>query len=162
MLYLPLPEGTYRVTQGFNVNKAYYRKYGLTGHNGYDLSPLIPGNTGITVFAPHEGYVTLLDDGNLGYGRHVEILSRPYNNAGERKKSTLAHLASFLVKDGQYVGSGDPIGIMGTTGDSTGIHLHWTYKVADKDGYSMNINNGFKGALPVAKSVLKWVNATLA
>lgn len=162
MLYLPLPEGTYRITQGFGLNKQYYKKYNLDGHNGYDLAPLIRGNTGVTVFAPHEGYVSLGDEGKLGYGRHVEILSRPYNNEGHRKKSTLAHLASFLVKDGQYVGSGDPIGYMGSTGDSTNVHLHFTYKVADKDGYSMHVNNGYKGALPVAKYVLKWVLDTLA
>ena len=155
-------EGSYRITQAFGVNAAYYKKYGLKAHNGIDYGPMIPGKEGVTVYAPHEGYVSVIDEGNVGYGLHVEILSRAYNNDGHRKKSTLAHFARVLVQNGQYVGSGDPIGIMGTSGDSTGIHCHFTYKVADKDGYSMNINNGFKGALPVAKSVLKWVNATLA
>jgi len=161
MLYAPEPEAVARISQKFGDRPSYYKKYGHKGHNGIDFAPLIRGRTDVYVFAPHEGYVRLEDEGDVGYGKYVEILSRPYNNEGHRRKSTLAHLSAFLVQNGQYVGSGDPIGIMGTTGDSTGIHLHWTYKIADKDGYTMNKNNGFQGALDIAKYTLFWRRITL-
>lgn len=156
MLYSPLPEGTYRITQSFGSRPSYYRKYGLKGHNGVDLAPLVPGSQGILVFAPHEGYVTIGNEGKTGYGQFVEILSLPYTTEGTRKKSTLAHLAEFLVNDGQFVGSGDVIGIMGTTGDSSGIHVHWTYKRADSDGNSLDKDNGYKGAISIAPFTLCW------
>ena len=63
MLYSPEPEGTYRLTQRFGERPAYYAKYGLRGHNGLDLAPLIRGRTDMYVFAPHEGYVKLGDEG---------------------------------------------------------------------------------------------------
>lgn len=161
MLYCPAPEGTYRLSQKFGMRPEYYKKYGHRGHNGIDIAPTIPGRKDMYVFAPHEGYVELGDEGSKGYGKYVTILSKPYNNEGHRRKSDMAHLSKFLVENGQYVGSGDPIGIMGTTGDSTGIHLHWSYKIADKDGYTMNKNNGYNGALDVAKYTLLWRRITL-
>lgn len=162
MIYNPFPEGQYRITQWFGQNVQYYKKmYGMNGHNGYDFGPPTPGQKGVIVCAPHEGYVSVRDEGNIGYGRHVEILGLPYDQAGQRKKSTLAHFESFLVEDGQFVGSGDPIGIMGNTGDSTGIHCHWTPKRADRDGNSMNKDNGFFGALRIGPYVLKWVDKKL-
>lgn len=161
MLYAPEPEGTYRVSQKFGERPAYYQKYGLAAHNGIDLSPLVRGRTDMYVFAPHEGYVTLLDEGGVGYGRHVEILGRPYDNAGNRRKSVLAHLQSYLVQNGQYVGSGDPVGIMGRTGDADGVHVHFTYKIADVQGNTLNKNNGYLGALDVSKYTLLWRRMTL-
>jgi murein DD-endopeptidase MepM/ murein hydrolase activator NlpD len=161
MIYNPLPEGTYRITQGFGERPKYYKKYGHKGHNGWDYAPLVPNTKGIPVYAPHEGFVRLRDEGKLGYGKYAEIVSMPYNTEGHRKKSDLAHLAEFRVKDGQYVGSGDLIGIMGTTGDSSGIHLHWTFKKTDSDGFTMDKNNGFNGALRIAPFTLRWVNLKL-
>ena len=161
MIYLPLPEGTYRYTQPFGVNRAKYAKYGYKGHNGVDIAPLLAGRQGVTVNAPHEGYVKLGNEGKIGYGKYVEILSLPYNLDKTRRKSYLAHLDGFLVKDGQYVGSGDPIGVMGTTGDSTGIHVHWTYKIADPDGNTLNKGNGYGGAIPIGPYTLRWINSVL-
>lgn len=161
MIYSPLPEGIYRISQWFGSNPRYYKKYGHKGHNGYDFAPLVAGQKDVPVYAPHEGVVRLGDEGDVGYGRFVEILTLPYNVIGDRKKSTLAHLSEFYVKDGQYVGSGDMIGIMGTTGDSTGVHLHWTYKKANREGITLDKGNGYAGAIPIAAFTLRWSNLKL-
>lgn len=161
MINLPLPEGTYRLTQGFGGNKSYYKKYDLAGHNGYDLAPPKAGQKGVIVYAPHDGFATIHDEGKNGYGLYVEILSLPYTHQGKRRKSVLAHLERVLVTNGQTVSQGDAIGIMGTTGDSTGIHLHWTYKVTDRAGNTLDKNNGFLGAVPIGKYSRKWILETL-
>lgn len=161
MLFNPLPDGSYRITQRFGERPEYYKKYGLAGHNGLDYGPPVPGQKGVVVYAPHDGYVKVLNDGDIGYGLHVEILSLPYNNKGRRRKSTLAHLDRVLVAGRQFISQGDAVGIMGTTGDSTGIHLHWTYKVADRTGKTLDKGNGYAGALPIGKFTRKWIAETI-
>jgi murein DD-endopeptidase MepM/ murein hydrolase activator NlpD len=45
--------------------------------------------------------------------------------------SFYGHMSKILVKRGQAVGKGDVIGKCGTTGRSTGSHLHWAVRVFD-------------------------------
>ena len=54
-----------------------------------------------------------------GYGNYVWI------NHGNGKETIYAHLTSVLVQPGQYVNKGDPLGYVGSTGYSTGPHLHF-------------------------------------
>lgn len=44
---------------------------------------------------------------------------------GQRVTTAYAHQSSVLVKPGQEVSKGDPIGVLGSTGYSTGPHLHF-------------------------------------
>ncbi len=53
------------------------------------------------------------------YGNHIII---DHDNG---YKTLYAHLASMSVSKGDVVQKGDSIGVMGTTGSSTGIHLHF-------------------------------------
>lgn len=160
MLLCPLPIRRFRITQRFGQNPLEYARFGMKGHNGLDFAPTIPGTTGEVIYAPHDGYVHLGDEGNDGYGKYVEITSLPYNTFGDCRHSVLAHMDRFLVTDGKWIGAGDPIGIMGSTGFSTGIHTHWTYKVK-RDSITQNHGNGFKGALNLLdpkSNVVVWVN----
>ncbi len=161
MILNPMKGGAYRVTQRFGKDPATYAQFGMDGHNGIDFAPLLPGMRGVMVHAPHEGFVTLGNEGDKGYGKFVSIVSLPYTRDGVCRRSDLAHFASFLVNDGQYVAAGDPLGIMGSTGFSTGIHTHWTYKRM-KDGKTLDYNNGFKGALDIAQFVVYWPGSTIA
>lgn len=83
-------------------------------HKGIDIA----GVSNRTISAADNGVVTEAGrDG--GYGNKVVI---DHNNG---YKTTYAHLSSIKVSVGQTVRSGQAIGIMGTTGDSTGVHLHF-------------------------------------
>lgn len=84
-------------------------------HSGTDLG----APTGTPVLAVHEGRV--LESGNLGgYGLTV-ILQHPPN----QKQTLYAHLSELFVNPGEWVEQGEVIGLVGSTGNSTGPHLHF-------------------------------------
>lgn len=155
MIFCPVIGGMFRITQKFGVNPQEYKKYGLTAHNGTDISPFIRGMSAPIVYAPHDGWVTRKNEGGTGYGKYVMIVSDPYGKDKMQRRSDLAHLETFWVQDGQFVNQGDAVGVMGNTGNSTGLHLHWTYKNM-KDGKTLNHDNGYKGALDVWRYVVYW------
>ncbi len=85
-------------------------------HKGIDIA----GPSNRTIKAADNGTVVSAgwDDG--GYGNKIVI------NHNNGYRTVYAHLASISVKAGQTVEKGSKIGVMGTTGDSTGgIHLHF-------------------------------------
>lgn len=136
------------ITQGFGENPDMYKKYGLKGHNGIDFRAFDPqGNRtyhgGVSeVFAPHSGVVleNLSDRG--GYGWYVKI-------ENDEEGSVLAHLSSqSALKVGQELRAGDFVGYQGTTGFSTGIHLHWGYYTKPR-----NRANGYNGYV----NQLEWI-----
>jgi murein DD-endopeptidase MepM/ murein hydrolase activator NlpD len=158
MILCPLPGRLWRRTQGFGENPAIYKGFGLDGHNGVDLAPLIRGTKGVIVYAPQDGYCTTGNQGSTGYGKYVTILSEPINKDKIQRRSDLAHLETVWVKDGQFIHQGEPIGVMGATGFSLpkgAIHLHWTFKQMQY-GLTLNYNNGYHGALDVWKNVAYW------
>ncbi len=153
MIFSPLPSPAI-VTQVFGARPEYYKKYGLKGHNGIDLRCGI----GTALFAPCEGYVKFGDEGTVGYGKFVKITSLPYSLDGERREITLGHLSRFVDRlAGHYVAAGDLIGFTGNTGDSSGPHVHMTYKKLDCNGNILNNDNGYHGAIDVAPYTDRWV-----
>lgn len=102
-----------------------YRRNPFTGrgigfHSGVDFR----GSVGDTVRATGGG-VVLFAGYNGGYGRCVEI------KHSETLQTQYAHLHKIEVKEGDIISSGQPIGLLGNTGRSTGPHLH----------YEINFNN---------------------
>lgn len=71
------------------------------------------------IYAAADGTVRLVVNGSTGFGKYIIIT---HNNGWE---TVYAHLASFHVVSGQSVKKGQKIGVKGTTGNSTGIHLHF-------------------------------------
>ncbi|HEY5559989.1 MAG TPA: M23 family metallopeptidase [Steroidobacteraceae bacterium] len=93
-------------------------------HPGLDFA----GATGTRVLAVADGIVSHAGtDG--GYGRSVEITH------GNGYVTRYAHNAKLLVVPGQTVKRGDPIALMGSTGRSTGTHLHFEVM---RDGKRVN------------------------
>ena len=99
-----------------------------TNHNGIDIA----GDTGEGVYATDAGVIVYAGWNNYGYGNMVMI------DHGGGFQSLYAHLSAFNVGCGQSVGQGDVIGAIGSTGNSSGSHLHFeimssTYKVNPRD-----------------------------
>ena len=107
------PVGAARTTSGFGVRFDPFNGRPAL-HQGQDFAA--PRNTPILATAP--GVVSFAGVRG-GYGRTVEI------DHGGGFKTRFAHLNSIAVQPGQRVGVGHRIGGMGTTGRSTGVHLHY-------------------------------------
>ena len=98
----------------------------LRRHNGVDIA----GYTGMPINATAAGVITT-SEARTGYGFLVEI------NHGNGFKTRYAHASSLVVSVGDVVEKGQQIAVMGTTGRSTGPHVH--YEVI-KDGRQINPN----------------------
>lgn len=86
------------------------------GHPAIDVA----GYVGAPVAAADGGYVVLAGGGwSGGYGNHVII------DHGNGFTTLYAHLTSIFVSPGMTVSKGQQIGTMGSTGNSTGPHLHF-------------------------------------
>jgi len=103
-------------------------------HYGMDFSAPI----GTPVYASGDGIVKRADQRSSGFGKHIEI------NHGFGYKTLYAHLSKYNVRKGQHVKRGDLIGFVGTTGRSSGPHLH--YEV-HKNGVKVNPINYYYGNL---------------
>jgi murein DD-endopeptidase MepM/ murein hydrolase activator NlpD len=125
-LLWPLPHAT--ITQGFGptpyVFEASYAGFPHF-HTGIDLAvPL-----GTPVFAAADGVVMLarpMADGNgvlVGYGNYVII----QHDAG--LKTLYGHLLTIGVKEGDVVHRGQLVGLVGSTGNSTGPHTHFEVRI---------------------------------
>ncbi|QFI14397.1 peptidoglycan DD-metalloendopeptidase family protein [Borrelia sp. CA_690] len=106
--------------QGIITSGYGYRPDPFTGvisfHNGIDIANL--ANTPIK--ASREGIVVTVGFNAGGYGKYIVI---SHSNGFQ---TLYAHLNSFAVKVGKKVSRGAVIGYMGSTGYSTGNHLHFT------------------------------------
>ena len=89
-------------------------------HSGVDIG----GSYGAPVVAPADGIVTFSDLLG-GYGRAIMI------NHGNGISTRYGHLSGFAVTAGQSVHRGDVIGYVGTSGRSTGPHLHYEVRIND-------------------------------
>jgi murein DD-endopeptidase MepM/ murein hydrolase activator NlpD len=105
---------------GVVTSKAGFRIHPVTGkgdfHNGVDLAARLNDR----VYALLPGMVTRVGwRGNMGVA--VEIY-HPYPNI----RTIVGHLNAYAVQPGQYVQRGRVIGYAGSTGRSTGVHVHYT------------------------------------
>ena len=105
----PLPGHTY-ISCHFGEVDAF----GNAGHRGTD----IPAPEGTPILAAHSGTV-LVSGWNDSYGNQVLL----DNGAG--LSTRYAHMAATAVTAGETVTAGQVIGYVGSTGDSTGNHLHF-------------------------------------
>jgi len=91
-------------------------------HNGIDIART-NRSTSPPIYAAESGTVELATFNEGGYGNMVII------NHGDGLKTQYAHMSSLNVKSGESVKRGEQIGVMGATGNSTGIHLHFEVHV---------------------------------
>lgn len=86
-----------------------------TNHNGLDFA----GSLGNAIYAADGGVVVYAGWNDYGYGNMIVI------DHGTGWQTLYAHLSAIGVGCGQSVGQGDVIGALGSTGRSTGPHLHF-------------------------------------
>ncbi|NKB18597.1 MAG: peptidoglycan DD-metalloendopeptidase family protein [Pseudanabaena sp. CRU_2_10] len=121
--------GGYPLPYAVPVTSSYgWRMNPVTGdwafHSGIDLgapmgTPVLAAKSGTVQFAGWSG----------GYGNLVEL---SHDNMGTR----YAHLAAIYVAPGQRVARGQQVGIVGSTGRSTGPHLHFEIMVPSAEGWA--------------------------
>ncbi len=94
-------------------------------HQGID----IPGALGTPVYATADGMVEVAEFNKGGYGNLVEI------NHGNGLETRYGHLSKLIAQPNEFVRRGQLIGLMGSTGRSTGSHLHYEVRI---DGNAVN------------------------
>lgn len=121
----PVPEdvagsGYFRwPTSGIISNDYWY------GHRAIDIA----SSLGTAIVAADDGYVSFAGWTDVGYGYLVVV------DHANGYQTYYAHLSNIFVIEGQAVSAGEVIGAMGSTGNSTGPHLHFEIRYA---GYPTN------------------------
>ncbi len=111
----PLGNISCYISSGFGNRSASIS--GWSFHGGIDITAA--GVYGKPVYATRSGYVAAAIWGTTGYGRYVLI------DHGDGFTSIYGHCSNLVVTQGQYVVQGQQIGNVGSTGNSTGPHLHF-------------------------------------
>jgi murein DD-endopeptidase MepM/ murein hydrolase activator NlpD len=111
-------------TSGYGVRSDPFRGRAAM-HAGIDLA----GPIGTPIYATADALVGRSEYNNGGYGNLVEL------EHGHGIQTRYGHLSKSLVTAGQRVKRGDMIGLMGSTGRSTGSHLHYEVRI---DGKAVN------------------------
>jgi murein DD-endopeptidase MepM/ murein hydrolase activator NlpD len=114
------------ISQGFGCNSYWFEQYEPSCpypnriHTGIDIaapwgSPIVAADTGVIYLYP----------GSYGYGNYVVMIH------GNGYSTLYGHLSSFApgLQSGQIVARGDLIALEGSTGNSTGPHLHFEIRV---------------------------------
>ena len=114
----------YVISSRFNTPRSYpFAPYRLQLHEGIDFAPRQATRDALPVRASQRGIINKVGFDKRGYGNYVRIA---HTWGGERFVTWYGHLAEASVRENQYVNAGDVIGIAGSTGNSTGIHVHLT------------------------------------
>jgi len=126
------PKGSNKKIRG--ANSPFYAGYyirpieggrksqGLHGYNGVDLA----APTGTPIYASASGMILISKNygWNGGYGQYV-VMEHP-----NKTQTVYGHMSKNISYQGQYVAQGDIIGYVGSTGRSTGPHLHFEVRGA--------------------------------
>jgi murein DD-endopeptidase MepM/ murein hydrolase activator NlpD len=119
------PEPSAQMSQGFGPTTYWFEPpYGGYPHFHTGLDLVEP--FGSPVYAADDGIVALVGSSSSGYGNYVVV-------AHTGGFDTLyGHLSAALVKPGQTVTQGTVVGLEGSTGNSTGPHLHFELRIGGR------------------------------
>ena len=133
----PVAGGAERISQLFGSTAIDYSRFGLRGHNGLDFAGTL--NEPIDSIAAGKVLRVGQEDGGFGHFAVIDI--------GEFE-ALYAHLAERpKLLPGQFVPQGGQIGKMGSSGFSTGVHLH--LGIRPKNADRKNGYNGYIDPLPL-------------
>lgn len=120
-------KGTFgRPTRGWHLSQYFGHTSFERWHTGIDLT----SRSGTAILASASGRISAVRRGwGGGYGNHIIITH------GDGFTTLYGHLSQINVSVGQWVNQGQQIGVMGSTGWSTGVHLHFEIR---KNGKAQN------------------------
>ncbi|QYO78413.1 M23 family metallopeptidase [Devosia salina] len=118
-VHMPIT-GNFRQSSGYGNRKDPFTG-GRAFHSGLDFA----APTGTSVLSAADGVVSFVGE-RSGYGKVVEV------DHGNGISTRYAHLSGYLAHEGQQVKTGTPIARVGSTGRSTGPHLHFEVHRADQ------------------------------
>jgi len=109
----------HRVSTGFGIRRYYNNVFAQDYyHKGVDYA----GGYGSPIIAPAAGKVRLVGREDAGFHVHGNVVGIDH---GQGVVSIFMHLQNIDVAEGTMVKAGEKIGSIGSTGASTGPHLHW-------------------------------------
>lgn len=111
---LPLPRDSYYISSRFGWRQL---STGPDYHQGIDMATF--GVVGVPIYAVKDGTCTVPAFDGDGYGNYVTI------DHGNGLQTRYAHMSAVAVANGQTVTAGEVIGFVGSTGNSSGPHLHF-------------------------------------
>ena len=112
-----MPADIRMISSGFGYRSDPFNG-GAAMHAGLDFR----GNVGAPIHAAADGKVTFVGT-KSGYGKVIEI------SHGNGMMTRYAHMSAWKARAGQVVSAGDMIGLIGSTGRSTGPHLHFEVRI---------------------------------
>ena len=109
---------------GYSPGSAYgWRIHPIWGDMRFHAGEDIGAPSGTPILAADSGIATVIPSNGNGYGNYIII------NHGGGRTTLYAHMSAFAVSNGQSVTQGQTIGYVGSTGNSTGPHLHFEVRV---------------------------------
>ncbi len=144
------------------VTCLYYYASGSKHSTRYGYNNAIDIAGGGNIYAAASGTVETVAYQSGGFGNYIVIK----HNDGTR--TLYAHLKSYSVKQGQYVSQGQTIGVMGSTGNSSGVHLHFEWSGGDPWKTYFKSNNSLKYEYNVRannskynsdKTIVNWIDS---
>ena len=112
----PLPGYSPGSAYGWCMHPIYHE---MRFHAGEDIG----APSGTPILAADSGMATVIADNGNGYGNYIMI------NHGGGRVTLYAHMSAFAISNGATVSQGQVIGYVGSTGNSTGPHLHFEVRV---------------------------------
>ena len=108
-----------RISTGYGIRRYYNGVFAKDYyHRGIDYA----GGMGSPVVAPAPGRIALVGRVSEGFRVHGNTVGIDH---GQGVTSIMMHLSRIDVREGEFVQAGQRIGAIGSTGASTGPHLHW-------------------------------------
>ena len=144
----PVEIGT--VTNWFGSREIDYSAWGLESHDGIDIAA--PSGTPVRVVA--DGKVMRVGNEPSGFGLFVHLWHVQFGF-----HSIFAHLSKQMVSEGQLVSQGQHLGAVGSTGNSSGPHLHFSFRVGSENDY-YRVHTGHKWGASDPMAIFAVINGS--
>jgi len=110
------------VSAAYNSSSYGWRVDPFTKHRAFHSGLDFPADTGTPIYAAADGVVSFAES-SAGYGNLVKI------DHGSGLETRYAHASKIVVKVGERISKGQVIAKVGSTGRSTGPHLHYEIRL---------------------------------